>query len=79
MSIGIIEDTIKGRIKVPMYMPRYYVYQFRRTKNQKCLDAAWAQWIKQTGILRHDDLVNSHVIRKRAPHTCISNDVYALL
>lgn len=45
----------KGGLIVTAYIPRYYVYQLMALTDQKYLDAALAEQIIQTGVLRHDD------------------------
>lgn len=45
----------KGGLIVTAYIPRYYVFQLVALTDQKYLDAALAEQIIQTGVLRHDD------------------------
>lgn len=45
----------KGGLIVTAYISRYYVFQLVAMTDQKYLDAALAQQLIQTGVLRHDD------------------------
>ena len=45
----------KGGFLVTAYIPRYYVFQYIATSNEKYLDEHLAKQLIETGVLKHDD------------------------
>ena len=45
----------KGGLLVTAYIPRYYVFQYIATSNEKYLDEHLAKQLIETGVLKHDD------------------------
>lgn len=45
----------KGGFLVTAYIPRYYIFQYIATSDEKYLDAHLAKQLIETGVLRHDD------------------------
>lgn len=45
----------KGGLLVTAYIPRYYIFQYIATSDEKYLDAHLAKQLIETGVLRHDD------------------------
>lgn len=45
----------KGGLLVTAYIPRYYIFQYIATSDEKYLDANLAKQLIETGVLRHDD------------------------
>ena len=45
----------KGGLLVIAYIPRYYVFQYIATSNEKYLDEHLAKQLIETGVLKHDD------------------------
>lgn len=45
----------KGGLLVTAYIPRYYVFQYIATGDERYLDAALAKQLIETGVLKHDD------------------------
>ena len=45
----------KGGLLVTAYIPRYYIFQYIATSNEKYLDEHLAKQLIETGVLKHDD------------------------
>ena len=43
----------KGGLLVTAYIPRYYVFQYIATSNEKYLDEHLAKQLIETGVLKH--------------------------
>ena len=52
---GCLRVLKKGGLLVTAYIPRYYIFQYIATSDEKYLDANLAKQLIETGVLRHDD------------------------